>query len=450
MPNEAAGARTRVMQVKVPHDAYGAAGETPLDLISKSGPTEGALLLDNSGRRNWVRISGDLSRYEISVALLPGWPPALPLDYPGAGTTIEQMCLHAYDDAAWSVDGPIGELKLPGRYWVLNEDGGCRATAFRRYSGPWSTAAVWRPFDFASALIADLQVPERDKLWSARRRQFLAPLALMVQGTPDATANHYDHIGKPVVEFSFDSGATWYVEEANVAVLGDRCGIVWKTADLRTIADPAGTANPYNQQPENFITCYIQGKLRVRITALVEGDRATYGHERGGTEFPLTWAQHLDRRGQFLRDIRSSGSNRLWSNGGLGGGNYVTPADRNDSLQAWKAAQRMLSESEILRSSGQITVPYLLRPDPAAAWDSYDIGDELKSVETQDGTTRFEVQTGDSEHRRAPRVIGLTYRWGQDPPEMSTTIQVEDRTYGPDDVLAPQMSAPADGQELPT
>lgn len=429
------------VMLMVPRDQYPSSALTEAEMIARGNATEGALLLDDSGRRAFVRINGAPIRYEITVELRPGWRPDANWDVAPAGVTAAIEATRTVSSSgtqgtAWeqlyvggkqSTDGLISYRDV-GRYWVLNEDGSYTAADFQRSSGPWSGSDVWAPFDWREeGHIPDLVARGGDG-WTPRRRRFLPcdVAGELADGTP-STLKH-------LLEVSYDGGTTWeQLPGADIVADTDRCAIrITSPADLRELI-PLSSAPPY--AADNFVTAYIRGNLRLRLTAVIEGDDVLRGlagaTPDAGWEMP--WAEHLDRPDQFRKTVRHADCSRLVQLGA------TEPPTSDDQPEIDAAAARCRNEFQSRRSSGQVTIPYLLRKQPMKPWQSYQIGDEIDILYTQ-GDTALVFFTGvDAGQRRAPRVVGITFRWARDPQEISTTLMIEDEMYGVDDLVGQQV-----------
>lgn len=397
-------------------------------------------MLDDSGRRSFVRSLGDPVRVEITTRLLPGWLPDSWWDIDPSNQTALQAALARVDTEAWDtryLSGTIAEATMHhGRLWVLNEsgeysytlhaDGSVASTyPFKRSAGPYSSESTWLPYDFSQKVagsggnvpgIPELAV-RTQRGFACRRRRFLAPLA-----------EHPDS-GAPIpmcleLSASGDAGPWYFADWVQIQALQDQCAIIIRDRDLRKIT----------LGEETFVTAYIKGLLRVRITAVVELDDQVVGDARlAENQMVLPWATVLDRRGQLHAKLRSVPANRLWHTWQL-----TTPEDdAADFARARMTARRVLDESGLRRAPGLVSIPYLLQPSRSAPWDNYQVGDEVYSIETDLAGTRITLAQyvgSDGAQRSAPVVCGVTYRWrSANPPDMSTTLQIEDGTYSEDD-----------------
>lgn len=424
------GAMTRAVSLRIPHTRHKGEGFTQVELIGLCNATEGALLLDMSGRRRSVYVGGGPSRYEITTQLLPGWEPASEWDVNPDDAGAVDEAIAASDGESWEdmyVIGRANYLNIynstVGRHWVLNEDGSFVASRFRRAFGPWSMEEAWYPYDFAkSGGIKDL-TQRGDAGWSTRRRRFLRAMA--VNGNDASDPLRAEYVGTQVaISFNGDAGP-WYYKQVTVEVLDHRCGIMIQDADLRLVQ--------CEDEEDTFVTAYIRGKLRIKITATIEGDDAVYGYSGDSNQVTLPWEEYIDRSPDFRRDVRTRSTNDYLAFG------LKLPDDRNDTLQADALAYRMLSEFSGRRCSGQATVPCILQPRNDVPWPTFQPGNEVYEVYTDDYRSRITLVSGGRDRPKAPRVNSITHTWCKDPPAANTLVQLEDETYGPDDVVGPRL-----------
>lgn len=446
MPNEngqVPGSVTRTVNLRIPHDHSDEAGRSEPELVASSNVSEGVVILDDSGRRKAVRVGGSPARFEMTVMLVPGWESDAAWDVDqGSPQAIDDAIEAATDTAeegtawerkyitGWNTQENVGKSAV-GRYWVLNEDGGFRADRFKRTSGPWSTDEAWHPYDFAVAGgVTDLKKRGASG-WSCRRRRFLPPLA--INGSVAEIQDRCDEVGFQIaISFHGDTGP-WYYHQCSADVLAHRCGIFISENDLRTI-QPA-------DEGDNFVSAYIRGNLRVKVTAVIEGDDAVYGYDGPSSLCALPWTEYVDRRGKLGRDLRHAAKNDYYDTHKL-----KLPKDRDDTVQADALARRMLSEFEIRRACGQGSTPYLVQSRNDVPWDGFGVGDEVRHIITGDYRSTMSLVSGNSTDARSPRVHGVTYRWSRDPAETSTTIELEDGSISSEDVIGPLVQSELPGR----
>jgi hypothetical protein len=426
-PERLEGALVRPVTIRIPHDksdgllAPGVRLEED-ELIARTGPTEGEFLLDDSGRRAAIRVNGAPVTYEVSMPLMPGWRPDDWWDVNINDPAALETALGRIGTDAWNQrylrDQP-SNYDVVGRYWVLAEDGHFPAAEYGRTSGPYSNPDWWLPFEWKTCIP---ELKERgDKGWSARRRRFLPPLACYAEGRA-ATAD-------VLVEVSFNgANGPWHRGTGLVFVHAERCAITFTERDLTRLSADDG----------DFVRAYIQGKLRVWVTARVEGDDACFAIARAPGDphnaWPLEWITALDRAAAFRHERRNlvignDQWNDFWACG------FTEPEERDDRIEAANVAQRVLDEAGIRRCPGSLQLPFLLRPSDNAPWDQYKVGDEVYEIDTDDYRTHMDLTAGPEDALRAPRVAGVTYRWAKEPAEATTALTVEDKTYDQDNIV---------------
>lgn len=434
------GAVSRTVNVWVLTDNWDPTGVPEINLVRLTQATEGAILLDESARRQTVRAIGDPPLYEVTVPLLPGWKPDAwwdvdPNNAQAVNAAIARTLTPPWEQRHLST-GDINEHYRIGRYWVLNEDGAFLAAAYRRAKGPWSQAKDWDPYPFHGAAgiegLRDLST-RGDRGWSIRRRRFLPPIAV------DADKPGSDALTLGLVllvSFAGDNGP-WYTNICELRLEHDRCAIMVTNPDLRLIRGYSPTAG---LSADNWVTAYIRGLLRVWLATVIEGDDALFGYARAGIGGPVTqWSECLDRRGQYRAELRDQGFNSFWAGG------FRQPANRDDTGELDALCARVRNEAEIRRPTGQFVVPYLLRPADYTPWPNYQVGDEIGEIQTDDAFSTVALTSGPPSRRRGPRVAGLVWRYGVDPADVSTAVILEDGTYDVNDVAGPPVRKKEEG-----
>ncbi|MEW6249856.1 MAG: hypothetical protein AB1716_04360 [Planctomycetota bacterium] len=404
---------------------------TVVQALTESMCTQGAVLLDTSSVRSFVRVQAGAAVFEQTVDLVPGWISNSDWDVNTGDPNAVNAAIAAVGGEAWlakyGVQGVSGFLKV-GRLWVLNEDGAFPASRYARACGPWKEPDVWLPYPFWTETPANSgkhQVEElrvrRDKGWSCRRRRFLNTAARLFGNT-----NENDNQGAScgvVVEVSSDSGATWYLGP-RCAVQVDRCAIHF-TEELEGWRFADG---------QSFPEAYIRGTLRVRVTASIEGDDAAWGFAREPFQ-SCDFTEVLDRRGKFSRLLRYKSRNALVaSSTGL----YARPADVDDTAKMDAAAWRAMWDHADVRASAHVTFPYLLARREKTAWPTYDVGDEVLGLKTWNPRSTLRFKKSESSKAGAPRVVAVEHRYASGPrAEIATVLQIESSAFGLDDQVAP-------------
>lgn len=252
---------------------YDASTRSVREVLRDNNTYRGEVGWDHRAIVNHAIVMGDIRRYEVTVPLRPGWLPTANLDNvavenrdaakymaltPG---TILAMGPAVVNDEWFRKYHRDGDLYLQhadvGRLWVLNEDGGLGAAYDR--NPPFDH---YGPFDFAALLPSGEMGPGG---WTRRRRVLGRTLTVGTDG--QSLGVH--------VEISFDSGATWSPAGGPILVARDRAAIHFD-AENPTQITPRGIA----PEDQNLWYAIIDQTLRVRVTAVIEGDQrliSTFG-----------------------------------------------------------------------------------------------------------------------------------------------------------------------------
>lgn len=430
--------------MKHPYDTM-----SQVEKVRRTGCVGGSILFDHSGRRNRVFDVGDAVQYEVTVELRPGWKPDpwwdnIDPNDPAAVAAALARIGTAEWNARYSGTPSAGGYGIVGRLWVLNEDGAFRKGDYKRLSGPWNTDEVWEPFNFrAECNLKDLEARGGNG-WSARRRRFLPSTALWVASgyAPNVDPKSYANVGV-YVEVSYNAGATWRGKRCSATFLEDRCGLMVTNEALEALTP---NATPDAGEAANFVAAYMVGKLRIRVTANVEGDDAAFGVAPSYTApypgLPLEWGHMRSRRGT-VKHVRRDKANSILQ------GPLPWPLGRDDSKLADGSATRLRNELIRQRIAGSVVLPYLLRSDEEAAdglpqtappWERYEVGDELDGIDVgpeppQDAAngilttpTALTFRQGSGEGVTGPRIVELEYVYDSQAGG-TTRLQIEDETY---------------------
>jgi len=281
------------------------------------------LTYDLSGMVNAPILVGAEKRYEATMPMVPGWYPLENLDNVAA-----EDYAAAFD--AWSSLLP-GQFPLPGvakylksnqghsdvadvgRKWVLNEAGrypaldGFGNPLYARTVGPFGEES-YETFDFASAGIKDYALTAA----LSGTAEELVPLAPTTWArVPRPFRDLLTEIGdkKLRVDVSFDSGATWVNGVEPVRFLEDEAALLFTPESPLAIVPPAGQGVfTSTGEPMNMWYAIIEGKFRVRVSAVVIGDDCLIPRSGGsalvpGSPMGRTMARVFDRPA-FRQDLR--------------------------------------------------------------------------------------------------------------------------------------------------
>lgn len=408
----------------VPSDRVDDTAWSTAQIWARAIHVEGSIGMAVGGLRDRVLVIGDVSEYESTLPLRPGWTVNSDWDVnQGSQPAIDAAVAAVFSDTFRSKYGGgfwsqylYGEV---GRLWVLNEDGefSDAANTYVRGTGPFSTAADWRPFKFlTTGGVRDL-VGRTDDGWSARGRRFQPVLAW--------TRNTHLPLGA-VVLLSFDGGSNWMTPiETGVAASFDRerCAVRITTPDLTQVVNP-------RDRSQNFATQYIRGQLRVRVAALVEGDDPLQAWALAQSGGPGNgWTAVLDRRAAYGRRLRlqpgtsqPAATNLLLSDAKFSGG--LEGFSQDGQSMALREAEQARRELTVPRWAGSVVIPWLWR-DRFGPVTGYRPGDEVLGIKTQDAVTFLDFTQGDAS-RPAPRIVSVTHRFANgQTPEQSTVLAIE-------------------------
>ena len=242
-----------------------AVGASAAEIFAANNMSAGRVTRDRRDAMRVPLIVGGVKKYEMTVGLVPGWEPVEGLDNVAPGDR----------DQAKATALLPSEVELIGRYtrlipwfrqyhrdgidyevyrdvarkWVLNEHGRYDGARFNR-NAPFDD---YRPFDFAS--VCDEHVTTVGA-WMRRARRFLPAASVTLDGQPTVW-----------VEYSFDSGQTWYGQSEGIVVLSDECG-VFLDCDNPCQVTPEGVW----PDEQNLWFALVDQTFRVRVTAVVESD----------------------------------------------------------------------------------------------------------------------------------------------------------------------------------
>ncbi len=282
----------------------------------------------------WPTVIGDIKRYEITAQLLPGWMPDSEHhldDVVDEDAEVEYSLAH-HDCASpeevaedpwfqrFHKSGSLFEkYAIIGRRWVLNETGryiGSRGEGeeeeliYARQTG-WFNTERYVPWGPATSYINDsmidpdtgdvVEVRIPNKHWSRRPRPF----------QPCFSADAARQSMGIYVEFSFDSGTTWWhLREVRIANLTTEAGIYLDDEDLTLLKRPNETDDGIS-----FWEAMVRGYARIRVTAVIDGDYRLDGDAQWtdlGAVMQAATGRVFDVSRQF-RSNRQGGGNSIFA-----------------------------------------------------------------------------------------------------------------------------------------
>jgi hypothetical protein len=346
---------------------------------------------------------GDVRRYEITTELIPGWKPDANVDRPAnidaaiAASTDHGENLNA--DDTWCQKYHPGGASFNayanvGRRWVLNETGRYPAVDYARTSGHFGTSKYdpWEPADcsIVDRTFVNGAWSEEAVNWTRHPRPF----------QPCFSADAAGRSIGVVVEASFDGGTNW--EPLGCKVLATEAGIYIETDDLSRLM------SQYDGGP-SWWAAMCNDNARVRVTAVIEGDRALLIIGSAARAAVSHEASRLyDWRSRFKSNYRTT-ANSIYKPGGERATTYQTFECRDDSptMDQWIASLCDLNAGRQI--PGTFTIPWL-------ECTRYQVGDCVPFVR---GAVELQGEVSGGV-RRPPDIVAIVYG------ETSTQLVLED------------------------
>lgn len=390
------------------------ANRTGADVLAANEVAAARLTFDSEAIVNSCRVIGEPERYEVTIgrrtglaAILPGWLPDAQFGdntEPGSALSLklaEIAALTPTMESRYTVRGATFlQYQTVGRVWVLNEDGAYGAAYGRTgaQSDAYRAAAYTTIFDWHNAVIGPGVPPRinrgdglRTLRWIPRPRRCL-PLVSTAPGDIET---------KPILEASFDGGASWGRYPGNYRFLDDRIGVILTDMNLGAVYGPAPAAL-------SVWAAIVSGTFRLAITCCVEGDARLIGEGADpGSWITLSSHKLLHVQGDAKFRSRTGANSILKSASGYGG------QDIDDTAQADALAYKFLSVSSPRRVAARVTIPYLTK-----AWLPADLCSGIMPAGVS-----FLGNKGSA--GRFPQVVKVA--WHNSPEGSLTTLQLEDR-----------------------
>ena len=345
---------------------------------------------DHRGVVNAPVLIGGVRHYEMTVPLVPGWPPEADLDNVAPNDRAAAKALAWTPDqiTAWGegveeftwykryhkkgVD--FEEYQDVSRLWVLNEDGRFDGAAYNR-NAPFND---YQPFDFSTVATPAVTTAGA---WARRARKLTDTITHTEDGAEFGV----------YVEVSFDSGNEWSTPVGAVRVRFDPTGIYFDVTNPTQITLPGVTP-----EEQNMWYAIIDQTFRVRVTALIEGDdRLLVEHRPDESETPTLrmTSRVVYRTSEYHFESRSGTTDVLAE---------VNPNATDIGVDDTTAAQLRACRIALNERDGRVVVV------PTVPWleTSIQIGDRLSGM----GARGLSFGSRVSRRPSGPCVHGKNYR----------------------------------------
>lgn len=436
-------------EAKLSSPQYDVAGHAATEILKHNDVHAYDVTEDHSQRVTSIGVLGAPYVYEVTVQLVPAWAAHAawdvnPTNQSAVDAAINNMSGATGDQFVLSKNAGLSAaptLWSVGRRWAVNTSGAL--TGLGRGFAPWNTAAYvlhdWRSEKLGELLIDDQygygnpispttadpatgQSAYATQQHLAVRRRILPLLSSMAFGAPR----------QPVVEISYDSGATWRVLQASVALSQRNVAIELTVDDLRTIVDPSNSA-------ESYVTRYIRGQVRLRLTCCIEGDQALYIPPLVSAPSGATRAMEMlvTRPADVALHVRgtehggAAGGVNHWSggNGGLNDNAQWPWTGRNAIVNEERTARDLTLRLDVSRYKATLDMVGLRvgREQEPGRFSDWMVGDECRGIIADD------LAKYSHEFRAA--------RWGNDLGEYPAVTSIEWTIEGGDGLSrAPQLA----------
>lgn len=375
-----AGEFGRSVPVYLPGNAYTTHDKDWGTVRQAANVASVALASDYTNVVNTKSMLGHRTKYEFTVELLPLWMPNDDWDVDTADAQAVADAIAASDGTAFLAKYVTNgadhrdDNTIVGRAWGLNTTG--IFDNHYRYSPPFNESR-YRLFN-----LYDVQAGEAVNMATnpdlGTARTILKPRPFETCVTTDANGIPL----APLVEASFDSGATWHRVNVDAKISGYDARIYLRVEDLGAIVNPSTGNVP--QQQRNFVYAYISGNLRLRVTAGMYGDFPVFVPRA-----QINRTLSNQSRGQAVRNLNMQRDLRD-DDAGFSGGNSQfkgssRPAKpRDDTAAATQALYSSIYNSDRINNVGVITLPEIVffygNPDDDQNNSGYRPGDLISGI----------------------------------------------------------------------
>lgn len=385
----------------LPSQAYTTHDKDWEDVRLDANVTKMTIVSDRSQITNAVYPLGGVNRHEVTIPLVPMWEPDLTYwDVDPSDQNAVQQMLGRVGSAEWlsrfTREGSQNTTWFTsGRLWGIPDTDQFIAALARPWL-PWDED-VYERFDLATLGVGELLDPSGQPLVGrgAVRERVLRPLL---------SSTGYNNPLSPVVQMSLDSGATWLTANGGVQIARNTLRIMLDIPDPRNITAPSG---------DDYVRAYIEGRLRMRITGVIEADQAVAGPLAISPD-SLSRRQRvrtLNRRATMLRHLRDD------SNGFGGGNSFLKNNGRYPPLQkkpdGWdEHASRVLNRADRVRHKGVVVIPEIVYPhEVGSVRHGYRPGDEIEAIVAEEGQSIHDIPLAARMDEDYVIIAGVTWRY---------------------------------------
>lgn len=424
----------RLTTAGLPSVYFDTSTKTPAQIHAAANVEACEFTLDYEAAANSIEAVGATQRFEVTLELVPGWELDDHWDVDAANAPAIDAAL------AWA--GEPGEenefaaryarsgsehyrYALVGRLWGLNTYG-----AWDMRWRPWGPWTIERYAIFDLHLHGGVGDPDEGLvgLYAPRPRRFLPCLTGNVPHAPLP----------PLLETSADSGASWVQMPGQFTVSRGDLRVYLADDDLRAVEVPVAGADPLS-----LVEAYIRGRLRLRITASIEGD-----YRLRGLAYQVPGG--LGRRERHVQLLRSAWDWRR-RDAMYAGNSRFNRALHPDAPDSWADARddRVAMSGEAarvgellagVRHRGSVQVPWIVWPRFDAAGgplSGYMPGNQVQALQSELDPVSgahwdwaLNVLDPAEPAQRYSMIAAVRWQYRQDPPAVATVLELAEPGRG--------------------
>lgn len=428
----------RRLTLQMPSGAMSTSDKPWYDVRARADVKAARVSSDYRAIVNDVQVRGKAGRYEVAIELRPGWAydalrdPQVDFD-PTHTAEIEQAIeLHLRQgNDGWDASeefkrayarGPEGTQQYEDDNWVV----------LRRWIAPdlGDELHLARPFapwvadQYLALELRTLGLTEfsSDGRHAVRPRPIKAPLSGATRGDPF----------QPLVQVSYDSGASWVDCMLSASVMHKRCGLFFTAPSLW------GADSVEELSDLTFAEAYLYGLLRVRVIGTIDGDQAAGDGWRATSDVSLS----RRRRGRTFVEPDDLQIALRDDRGNYGGGNSPFKGDSSKPATGERWDDELgrllmhLERRDRLRHAGTLALPGIILPlerldeELGTVREGLWPGDEIEALVAQDGQHQHDLRLPSRNDERYTMISGVSWTYspgGQgQAAHATTTLTIED------------------------